>query len=317
MGSFTATIRTDDDDDTSNDINHGDDVEDSLFAPLSVCQTVRRAACIFQDNMALFLTMTAIVVVPIFLIFVVALFTISWEAGSVENVSSFIVAHARPLLLVLLLVMAVYTFVGIAMQAAMIRVVVEVYATPGRYSPLELQREFMTFIRHGMQYKIVWSIFCYNFLVHVGIMSITICFEIVLSIALFIIGYILLNLNNDGWTVLSWIGQLIRIVLVSMTSIYVKVSMFATIPAIVVEHGLGGWYRAMHRSWDLVTTRRVFVFATHALYGIAVWLQCMIFLLVVYRILATTNMQDPTWLVFWILLVSAFVSMVLMPFHAM
>jgi hypothetical protein len=313
MGSFNATA------DNSNALEEAAEEQDvdAFFVPLSVRQTIHRSACILRDNLALFMTMSAVVVIPILLILIISLFTITWEIEAEQaQFLDFVMFHARPLLRVLLLVLVIYTLVGMAIQGAMIRIVVDVYATGKR--PCELQEDLMNYLRHyllGQGKRVVCSIFCYNFFLFFAMLSVEICFKIVLSIVLFLFGFVILNLNESGWAVLSWVVSTVHLLVLSMTFIYVNVSMFAAIPSIVVEQQ-HGWNRAMQRSWDLVTSRRVFVFAAHACYALAVWLPCKVVLLVVVAVVRTVNMTI-LWSLFWILIALAVVSMVIIPFHAM
>jgi hypothetical protein len=279
------------------------------FTSLHLTETITRTFHLYFQNARLFLSLAAVVVLPKVLISCILLWTQDvssmtdnddyWEE---EN-------HVRDLVLVSLAACILFLVLGVAAHAAMIRAVTEIYIGQHQEEASVLV-SLKRLLCEGLCK--VGSILCYWMVLFLGLLTFGVVSGIVLLIAMLIVGLLLaLIVGQDAATVIVIVMLTLCRIALSVAIVYVMLGVFAVTPIIVIEGH--GWQRAMERSWELTSERRLFIFGAKFLKSIAVWLPFTLYVIIAVLVIGPTNIATATGAV----LIYALPFMIIFPIYSM
>lgn len=279
------------------------------FTKLYLSETITRTFHLYFQNARLFLSLATVVVLPKVLIYCILLWTQDvssmtdnddyWEEGN----------HARDLVLVSLVACILYLVLGVAAHAAMIRAVTEIYIGQHQEDASALV-SLKRYLCEG--FCKVGSILCYWMVLFLGLLTFGVVSGIVLLIAMLIVGLLLaLIVGQDAATVIVIVMLTVCRIALSVAIVYAMLGVFAVTPIIVIEGH--GWQRAMERSWELTSERRLFIFGAKFLKSIAVWLPFTLYVIIAALVIDPTNIAMATGTV----LIYALPFMIIIPIYSM
>lgn len=227
------------------------------FTPLTIGQAVTRPFRILARSAPLFLSLSALIVVPMVAVLCgsVRALQSSWTADEFDIVA-WMEQHARAVAQVTVLTALVYIAVGIAVQAAMLRAVAEVYCR-NNHKPtgvcVNLQAGFQK----------VGPILLYSLVVFFGLWAVLIA----ATLCLLLVSLILTLIADPGIAVIvSFVGHTAVVVL----SFVLQLMLCVAVPVIVVENKT--WMQAVERSYKLTKNKLLFVFCAMFLFSLVTWI---------------------------------------------
>ena len=225
------------------------------WTPLKFHQTLLRPWSILLKHPRVFLSLSALVVLPLLGIlggFVHAMQS-SWTPGQFDMMA-WIEQHSQTVAQICFLVILVLITFGIAAQAAMLRAVAEIYAS--EQSAPSFGRTLGTGLRK------VGPLLCYRFALCFGMLVISLAVGIVLAI---VVALLTLLVSHNVVMVVSFILQVANVVV----SVILSLILYVAEPVIVVEGKT--WMQAMQRSYELTKGKLCFLFMACFLFSAVSW----------------------------------------------